>query len=856
MMFRFQIQLFILCCLITSCKDRCELSTERLSITWNKADDGYKIGRISVEADGKWKSINAMTGEYTVLYSASLSSDTAHMKMHTNTGVPFPEDAYHYQREMWKDATNAVSMNIAGTAYHFFPEDYQVLGDQLQFSFENDVVKFSARWATDPEFASDVIVTQTLVARKDGYYSVASPTLVNVAPNEMAWATIPGYFQGNTLQSDSVLSYAYGHGVPVFPAIYRERCITTMSSILDTRDSISIAVTPEASLVRSPWVGSENNHKSWNVALSHMSRKGVLSPTMYYPVLGESKSKLAKGDSLTFSFRFSLIHGNWFDNLKHTANDVFKFSESLVHRLNKVSLSTRIEFMHRYLTDQKTSMWNIDNFDGYVIGAQSYLGGVVGSNGDAMKNADYGAMWMLGKISGDKRITEGVLPFARNFKLAQQEISSGFFNGAAIGQYYLRKQKKFVEEWGEFVEPVGLTYYTMLDVGNILLFEPDDVELQERLRAGAERLLQWQHQDGSWEVAYDKKTTKPVFNDLKDLRPTFYGLLVAYRILKDQRYLDGAVRGADWLIKEGVEKGHFIGVCGDARYAPDFATAQSAQAFLDLYDITKELKYRDAAVATAKLYTTSIYTHPISSTNGVIVKGEEREAWEISQSGLSFEHGGIFGSAQRHGPIQLASHAPMFVRIFEITGDSIFIDMARAASIGRDAFVDQQTQVASYYWDAMNKGAGPYPHHAWWQIGWITDYLLSEAKLRSNGHIAFPRGFVTPKVGPHQSYGFANGTVYGEEARLCLGKGFATNPNPNMETILAASPDERFIFVILLNDIGLRQRQVVHLNPAIFSKKIKSVYDVRAKNEISTMSSFVAELEGYGLSVYKVELMK
>ncbi len=45
----------------------------------------------------------------------------------------------------------------------------------------------------------------------------------------------------------------------------------------------------------------------------------------------------------------------------------------------------------------------------------------------------------------------------------------------------------------------------------------------------------------------------------------------------------------------------------------------------------------------------------------------------------------------------------------------------------------------------MNKGAGPYPHHAWWQIGWITDYLLAEAQLRSDGQITFPRGFVTPK---------------------------------------------------------------------------------------------------------------
>ncbi|ULT40502.1 hypothetical protein KRR40_37825 [Niabella defluvii] len=66
--------------------------------------------------------------------------------------------------------------------------------------------------------------------------------------------------------------------------------------------------------------------------------------------------------------------------------------------------------------------------------------------------------------------------------------------------------------------------------------------------------------------------------------------------------------------------------------------------------------------------------------------------------------------------------------------------MARAAALTKDAFVDPATGVASYYWSAMNKGAGPFPHHAWWQLGWITDYLMSELLLRSQGRIEFPQG--------------------------------------------------------------------------------------------------------------------
>jgi hypothetical protein len=367
-----------------------------------------------------------------------------------------------------------------------------------------------------------------------------------------------------------------------------------------------------------------------------------------------------------------------------------------------------------------------------------------------------------------------------------------------VGQYYLSKSKRFTEEWGDYVEPVALTYYTMLDLGNILLFAPQDTELRERLRLGAERLLAWQHADGHWEVAYDRATQKPMFTDLRDLRPTFYGLLVAYRILGGEKYLAAARRGADWLVKNAVENGAFLGVCGDARFTQDFATAQIAQALLDLHAITGETRYRDAGIKTGRFYLTSIYTHPVATTAPKTAGDASRSDWQISQQGLSYEHGTSLGSANRGGPILLASHAGLFVRLHRLTGEPLFRDFARAAAWARDAFVDPATGVASYYWNAMNRGAGPYPHHAWWQIGWITDYLISEADLRSNGAITFPRGFFTPKVGPHASYGFAPGTVLGEPAALRWAE-FPTG-SPAVDALLAEATGSRKLFVVLLND--------------------------------------------------------
>ena len=828
------------------------LGNKNIQIVWLKTAEGYRVQKIAVNKNGKWISDLTPSGEYTLLFTDTKPSTESSETFEKITGSKFPEDSYHYQQQQWKESTTAVSLNTAGKAYHFFPSNVKIIDKKhIQFSHETEVATIIADWNLDEKFASDVQVRQTLIPKKKGFFSLASPGMATIAVDKMSWASVPGYFQGNFMQENFALAYAYGHGVPSRPVIYRERCASTLSPLVSTKNGITLSVIPEPGLARDPWAKDKITQTDWFIGLSHMNRKSQLSPTLYYPVLGEEKSEREIGQELSFGFRFSVISGDWFQALNHAIYDVYNLKEGLALRQSKQSLTDRIEKMRHYLIDPKTSLWNIEEYKGKKIGAQSYLGGVVGSNKDAMKNSDYGAMWMLAHETKDPELTQKVLPPAENFKLVQQSTDEGFFKGAIEGQYYLAKNKKFVEEWGSVVEPIGLTYYVMLDIGNMFLFEPDNTELKDRLKLGAEKLLNWQKPDGSFAVAYDRKTEEELFKDIKDVRPTFYGFLVAYRILKDEKYLKAAQKGADWFIKNAVETGAFLGVCGDARYAPDFATGQSAQALLDLFDITKDERYKNAAITSAKIYVSSIYTHPIPSKKIKIVNGVEREDWEISQVGLSFEHGGIFGSATRHGPIQLASHAGLFIRMYKITGEQIFADLARSAAIGRDAFVDPKTSVASYYWQAMNKGAGPYPHHAWWQIGWITDYLLSEAELRSDGKVRFPRGFVTPKVGPHQTYGFESGIIYGEKTNLIIREGLAQSGNPVVDCILAQSESGNKLFVVFLNNHAQASSFDLSLDP----EKIKSGAKIAGIKNAATgksLSQLKFEIPGFGIQVLEV----
>ena len=125
--------------------------------------------------------------------------------------------------------------------------------------------------------------------------------------------------------------------------------------------------------------------------------------------------------------------------------------------------------------------------------------------------------------------------------------------------------------------------------------------------------------------------------------------------------------------------------------------------------------------------------------------------------------------------------------------------------------------------DDVAKKAPVFPWHAWWQIGWITDYLYAEAHLRSGGEINFPRGFVTPKVGPHQAYGFAPGVINGEPASMWIPAGLITSSNPNVEYLSSKSTRSSKLLIVLLNQMPGEEKIRVQVDPAkvVLGQKVR-----------------------------------
>ena len=852
--------------LVTSCNNKNQLETSSVNMVWKEQSDGWHLSDINWKDSQKLKPVfgsasEGPSGQYTFLYSEKAPASESDTIMYDNAGKQFPGEEYIYLFNKWKSVVSPVSMNTAGEEVSFYPETMEKKEGILVFSKETDLAKVEAEWKPATDFPEDILVNMKLTAKQAGWFSLASPTVATIPTSELEWGIVPGYYQGNSLNQDLILSLGYAQGLPEIPYICQDKTITTPSAFITNKQNTTLSVILEPGQTRHPWAkdGDESTHNNNRTGFSHMNRSGELSPTAYVPLLSSSEAELKIGDEITAQFRISLSQKGWFEALKHAMDDIYQTTDKLAIKKNTQSLSRRVERMLDYSLDDKTSMWQKDVFQGVKLGAQSYLGTVIGADKDAIKNSDIGAMWMMAELTNNEELKEKRLPLVRNFKMMQQEPNKGFFYGAARGQYYLMKSDRWVEEWGSHIEPTGLMYYTLCDLGNILLFETEDKELKDMFRAGADRLLEWQQPEGNWVVGYDHKTDEPVFNDLSDVRPTFYGLIAAYRILGDEKYLRAAQKGADWILENAVEKGHFLGVCGDVRFVNDFATAQIGQGLLDLWEITGDEKYLDGAVKTAKMYTTSIYAHPVPTEKERLVKGRELKDWQVTQAGLNFEHGGTIGSATGAGPILLASHAGYFLRIAQITKDPFFANVARAAAWGRDAFVNPETSVASYYWRSFNNGSGRFPHHAWWQIGWLMDYLVTEAEYRSNGAITFPSGFMTAKVGPHQPFGFEEGSIYGDSVSLSFHPEMVGIKNPSVDVLTAKGVDNSFYFIFLQDATDALNESVELKMESIFGDqafKAEWYNPTQKVYEEATLenNSVILEIDGVGLKVLRCKL--
>jgi hypothetical protein len=184
-------------------------------------------------------------------------------------------------------------------------------------------------------------------------------------------------------------------------------------------------------------------------------------------------------------------------------------------------------------------------------------------------------------------------------------------------------------------------------------------------------LLTQQREDGSFPESWQGGTGK-VTNTSGATSYAAVPLLVRMsRETGDKKYLDAAIRAADYIWADYGSRGGYIGATG-GDVADKESGMLSTEAFLDLYDRTKEPKWLERAKSAGDYAETYIWLWNVPMAPG------------LPDSELGWKHGvstvGVTGIASNvPGEVDeyLDWAVPYYARLYKYTSDVHYLDVAR-----------------------------------------------------------------------------------------------------------------------------------------------------------------------------------
>ena len=583
-----------------------------------------------------------------------------------------------------------------------------------------------------------------LKAGQAGYYSLVFSPFGSCTPDEVKFVQLPPLFQMQRVPPAPVM--VTSSETPQALALVETGSPEKLLTYIAAADPQDLTVA---------WATPNNA----TYGFSLLNARHSVQPTAFSPVLGLGGSKAEAAQSVTAHFAALVVPGDWKSGLETASRDLFRVTD--YREPENASLTEAALNMIDLLKDAAASGWDA-------------------------------------KLKGNYNIEEkGV---------ASQVAPLTFFSASLLTRdvhFYATRTLPSLE----FTLSRKQNHYAVQPVPGGMYVKPADVVLQ---------FPGWQGAPTYWRGVYEMTgELNPWIREMAlgmDHEPTLGGIPPWTELLGLYELDPTPARLA--LVEKAC----------DASLATEFYGRQKQPLginpfynrsnypywwdLLDLYQITQNPKYLDAAQEGAFGTLAGLWSHPMPPAGAMIVNqgGEipgngdmiwwkgmtkyrlgfprhpgdtpehEVPAWEASPVGLGLEQpctyvGGVAPDGGLRN-IQNSTWAPSLLRIYEMTGRDIYRTYARDTIVGR--FANYPGYYLNASTDVMMSADYPYKgpditsiyyHHIPVHLGFTLDYLFAQVEQLSGGRISFPwtrqQGYVWFN---NREFGWGSGNIYADQA--------------------------------------------------------------------------------------------
>jgi hypothetical protein len=564
----------------------------------------------------------------------------------------------------------------------------------------------------------------------------------------------------------------------------------------------SYAVLADPDKLPFEWPTSTN--ASYGFSLLNADDK--VQPTIFGPVLGFPKSLMKAGETKNIDWRVLAYPGDWKQTLEYASNTIFKVTD--YRKPYKTSLTGAALNMIDLIKNADASGWNARLKGFYNIEADN-----VASQSSPL------TLVSAALLTRDENFYRTRALPTIEYTLSRR--GAHFATEVPQTKTYVNEQDTKITVPSEFY---GTAYW--------------------------EGLYDLLHQANPWIAKIAMPDNEVRYRTSYSAMPHWSELMGAYRLHPSAALLDDIKKEADQFLQDDVygKKEKFLGT------SPFYNVSNYPYWWdlLDLYDITHDRKYLDAAQQGAFLTIAGLWSHPRVPDGDITIhpngeflglthlwwKGGEHyrlgnprkpgdtpakkvPAWLVAQMGLGLEQPSTYFAGGNSGlqNIMNSAWAANLLRLYHDTGNDIFRIYARNTIISRfsnypgyylNGFTDLELQP-----DYPYKGpdvTSIYYHHIPVQLAFTLDFLVTEAVTRAQGKIDFPwvkqQGYVwfTNRI-----YGDRPGHIFDDDtARLWLDRQLIQVRSPAVNYLMARG-DHR-VWLILMNEADSVTQTPVDLN--------------------------------------------